>query len=107
MKWRLYSRDKVSFLSHLQHYVHKSFLLSGFNKENKTGAYSFETSLFSIAIVSFSMHITLCVMCIGFLDSLVLLVECQWEDEVRRRTPRAAMICIVRVGFWNTPVLNV
>ena len=41
-------------------------------------------------------------MCWIFSDSLV---ECQWDD-ILRRTPRAAMI-IVRVGFWMHQYLNV
>ena len=41
MDLRLYSRYNVLFLSHLKYYVHRSFLFNDFNKENKTGAYSF------------------------------------------------------------------
>ena len=67
MDLRLYSRYNVYFLFHLQYYVHRSFLFNDFNKENKTCAYSFETSSFSIAVVSFSMHITLIVLQIASL----------------------------------------
>ena len=41
MGLRLYSRYNVIFLSQLQYYEHRRIVFNDFNKENKTGAYSF------------------------------------------------------------------
>ena len=65
----LYSRNN------LQH-VHRSFLFNDFNKEYKTGAYSFYTSSFSIAVVSFSSHFVLQIISLHFHTVILFTLFC-------------------------------